>query len=689
MKDALVKLDVGDNGIARITIHNPPVNALSQDVRVGLIAAVGAAVENPDVQAIVLQAEGRTFPAGADLDSLTKRPRAPSLAKVCSVIENSPKPVIVILHGNVLGGGFDLALAAHYRIAAKSTLLGYPEISVGLLPAAGGTQRLPRLVGASAALEMFLIGRPIDASEAARLGIIDRVEAGRVVPAAMLFAQEILDAGSGARRSADRTDGQRDMLANQEAIAKQRNKQSANQIGAAHKVIDCVESAFLLPFEAGLAFEAAAFEECLDSDVSTALRHLYQAEQRAAHIPERDLQDVEPIHRVAIAGGGEIAASFAVACLDGGLSVALAAPSEMGLDAVRAQIQGIYKSLVAERRLGEAMMNERISRLTGSAGLAPAIQADLVIAPLPRDLKAAKTALAPVESAMRAGALLCVVTSDQKVAQLATVCAHPGRLVGLQIPGPAHLTRLVEVSVGPDTIGPIVASTFRFLNRIKRVGLRRKGGALSVAGRLAAAALHAADFMLAEGATPFQIDTAMRGYGMSMGPYQRVDRDGLETSPAGPGLLGIALMDMKWLGRAAGRGYYRYEDGQIQHEQDADVAGILADLRLEHDIDPRPFDDAEIIQRCTAAMANAGARLLDKGVVLRPSDIDVAAVHALGFPRWRGGPMIAADQQGLLNMQHTLLALTEEDPDFWAPSPMFADLIKNGQTFSSVSRSSG
>ncbi len=680
----LVELSVQEGGIARIAIRNPPVNALGHSVRAGLIEAFDLAAADDEVRAIVLLAEGRTFPAGADIKEFGATARAPSLSDVCTRIEDCEKPVIAAIHGTALGGGLELALAAHYRIAAPDALVGLPEVTLGLLPGAGGTQRLPRLVGAAAALEMMLIGRPIDAAEASRLGLVERVADGRLRPAAFAYAQDLLASGAGPRRARDCTDGLRDPQGFQAAVAEHRARHLHSPAPAPMKIIECVEVAQLLPFDGGLAFEASAFEDCLQSEQSQALRHLFFAERRAAQVPETATAEGQGNERVAIAGGGELAASLAVACLDGGLSVILAAPSEAGLTETRDHVQQIYMQLMAQLRLPAAKQAERMARLSGGIGLSALMQADYVIAPLPHDARAARTALIPVANALPAETPLGIIAPGQAIGPLVVGCDTPGQIVGLRVAGDPHLQRLFEVVVGPASSAATVASTFKLLKHLGRVAVRQSGGRRSLADRVSAACLHAADFMLVEGATPYQVDAALVDYGFALGPYRRVDREGLEYAGTGAGVLGEALIALGWPGEATGRGYYSYDPkGGAAHE-DEDTLLVLEELRREHEITPRAFTAAEIVQRCTAAMANAGAQMIEAGSALRPSDIDVAMVHGAGFPRWRGGPMMAADQAGLLKVQNTLTALTDEDPDFWSPSPLFAELIKNGQHFADL-----
>ncbi|ALG90919.1 MULTISPECIES: enoyl-CoA hydratase-related protein [Actibacterium] len=609
----LVRLENDADGIARIIMDNPPVNALSHLLRIGIAAALEKAAADPAVKAILLTAAGRTFPAGLSVSELEHAPKDPSLSELCDRIEMCAKPVIAAINGTALGGGYELALAAHYRIAAPGAHVGLPEISLGLLPGAGGTQRLPRLVGPKVALEMMLVGRPVAAEEAARLGLIDRVAAGDLLPAAQAFAQEV--AGAAPRRSRDQRTGIADAAGYQATIRQFRSKAAQNPIPAAGRIIDAVEAAQLLPFEAGLAFEAAAFEDCVKDPSARALRHVFMAERNNGTLPEAEGAKPRGIVRVAIIGTGPSMTSWAVCCLDGGLQVSLHTPGAADRVAAEAQIAEIYDQAVAKGRLADGLRGERIARLAADAGREAIGQADLVILAPAGDAAAA-------EAEMRPGAVLALAVGPGQAPDF-TGLQRPGDALGFQAQGAAHTSRLVEVLTGADAAPDVLATATRLMARLGKIGVFSPAEEGGIGGAIWGGMIWAVEEMMAKGAAPAVIEKALRGYGFTLMPGDVL------SGPAGT-----------WT---------------------------------------RDFSEAEICQRCLAAMANVGALLVQAGAARRPADVDLVAIHGYGFPRWRGGPMMVADLTGLMTVMQTLKVLAGEDPDFWAPAGLFADLIKNGR----------
>ncbi|WP_212523878.1 enoyl-CoA hydratase-related protein [Actibacterium sp. MT2.3-13A] len=652
-----VALSVAADGIARIAVDNPPVNALSHPVRRALWDAVEAAEADRAVRLILLAAEGRTFPAGADINEFHAKPQDLWLPDLCDRIEACAKPVVAVLHGTALGGGFELALAAHYRLAAEDAQVGLPEVTLGLLPGAGGTQRLPRLAGGAAALEIMLGGRPVDAAQAQRLGLLDRVVRGDLSEAARAYARELLAADAGPRRTRDSRAGLRDTRAYMAAIRHHRAWLSDAPVPAPEKIVDCVEAALLLPFETGLAFERAAFEDCVTSDASHALRHAFLAERRAAKIPGRGSAAPRPVQRLGLAGGDP---GLAAAALEAGLAVTLIAPDP---EAATAEVAGHCAGVSAQGIPGDEAQVARLARLSATSDPAALAGADLVIA-----------------GRAQAGEALAHLSPEAVLAVAGAAAARGGgRVAGLYLPPAAEGGRLAEVLVAPETSPETAATLFAALRRLGRVALRCAGGPVGPA--MSAAMLRAAGDMLLRGADPYRIDDALRGFGFALGPYERLDRDG---QAAQAGALGVALARRGWTGRGAGRGVYRYDREAEPRVEDPEVLALLRALQAEGGRPQRSLSGDEIVQRMMAAAANAGAKLVDAGVVLRPSDVDVAMMLGQGFPRWRGGPMMLADQTGLLAVKRTLDILSEENPAFWAPAPLFAELIKNGRRFADL-----
>jgi len=658
---ARVGMTLQDGGIVRISIDNPPGNALSPAVRQALWDALETAEADADLRVILLEAEGPEFSIGTDIADEGAAQRPPSLSDLCDRVEACAKPVVAVLQGDALGGGFELALAAHYRLALEGAYVGLPEVTLGMVPGAGGTQRLPRLAGGAAALDILLTGQPVPAAEAQAMGIIDRAARGAAGAAAIAYAGELLETGAGPRPTRDRRAGLRDAGGYMAAVQHHRGRLAGPDVPAPGRIVDCVEAALLLPFDAGLAYERAAAEDCAASAPAQALRHAALAERRAARIPERAQAAPRPVRHVGLVNAGS---DLAVLALEAGLPVTLVAPDP---GAVADGIGRLYEAGVAQGRLSDAQRNARLAGLTASADPAALAGVDLVIAAWPPD-RAVTDRLAP-------GTVLALTGSTGDV----ETGYDPACVAGLYLPTGA---RLAEVLVGAESSARTVATLFEALGTLGMTAVRSMG--VRVGPAVNAAMLRAAADMLAQGGSPYRIDAALRGFGFELGPYERLDRDGMV---ARAGALGQALEERGWTGRAAGRGFYRYDREAEPRAEDPKVLALLDVHQSESGRPQRSFTADEIVQRIMAAAANAGARLVAAGRVLRPSDIDAAMILGQGFPRWHGGPMMTADQTGLLTVKRTLDILSEEDPEFWAPAPLFADLIKNGRRFADMNGS--
>ncbi|MGO4916567.1 3-hydroxyacyl-CoA dehydrogenase NAD-binding domain-containing protein [Pseudogemmobacter sp. W21_MBD1_M6] len=682
------------DGTAFVTIDNPPVNALGHAVRVGLLAALDRLEAAPVVQEIVLLAEGRTFPAGAEIKEFGKKPEDPWLPEIFDWIEQCPKPVIALLHGTVLGGGLELAMAAHYRLADPETKLGLPEVALGILPGAGGTQRAPRLMGADAALDLMLSGAPIGVAEASRKGIIDGVVRGNLPSAGAAFAKSLRDRGAGPRPTRDVTQGFTDAAAYQTAVNARRAAMAGAPQDNIARIIDCVEAAPLLPFEAGMAFERDAFDELVASDQSKALRHAFFAERRAAKVPELATGRARAIHRVAVIGGGLMGAGIAVAHLDAGLEVKLLERDAASLQSALARIAQIYDRAAARGTLSREDRAARLGRVSGTLHYTDLADADLAIEAVVEDLAVKAQVFGRLDAVLMPGAIIASNTSYLDLDVLAAETQRPGDVIGLHFFSPAHVMTLLEVVVGRETGADAVATGFALAKRLGKTAVRAGVTDGFIGNRMLAAYRLAADYTVELGASPFEVDAAMRGYGFAMGPYQVLDMAGLDISWArrkrlaptrAEGAHYVALGDRLCaagrFGRKTGRGYYQYPEGSKTGQPDPEVLQMIAAEREAKGISPRSFAPAIIRRRCLAAMANEGMKLLDEGIALRPSDIDTVMIHGHGFPRHAGGPMMAADLTGLPRLHKDLRDLSSEDDALWSPHPMLGELIKNGWKF--------
>ncbi|MCK8482881.1 3-hydroxyacyl-CoA dehydrogenase NAD-binding domain-containing protein [Aliiroseovarius sp. S2029] len=692
---AQVRYDVTD-GVALIRISNPPVNALSQTIRQGLIDAFEKADADDDIGAIVLMADGKTFPAGADVREFGRPRAAPILSDVCARIEDCTKPVLAAIHGHALGGGFELALACHYRIALQDATMGLPEVNLGVLPGGGGTQRVPRIVGANAALEMMVTGKPISADKAAAMGLIEKVIHKNLERAALASARNMIAQSTPPRPTRDRHEGFEDPIQFSEAIKSWRARVAGNFVPSVRCIVDCVEAALLLPFEAGIALERQCFDDCETGPQATALRHAFFAERRAAKVPELEGAQLRDVSTIGVVGAGTMGVGIAISCLDAGFPVTLVERDDDGLTRGIARIKDNYEKSVGKGRIDQSAANDRLSRLNGTTDMGRLSDVDLVIEAVFEDETVKRDVFQHLDKVLRPGAILATNTSYLDIDALAATISRPEDVVGYHFFSPAHIMKLLEIVVGEKTHRDVVATGFALAKKLRKVPVRAGVADGFIGNRVLAAYRLAADFMLEDGASPAQIDAAMRAYGFPLGPYQVLDMAGLDISWARRKRLaatrdpddryvaiGDRMCEEGWFGQKSGRGYYVHGHG-LGPVENQDALAIIEDERRRKNITPRHFEADEIQQRCLNAMANEGARLLQEGVALRPSDIDVVLLYGYGFPRFRGGPMMAADQRGLLAVKNALLSYQPEEPKFWAPSPLFDELIKNGRHFSDL-----
>lgn len=609
-----VRVNVDQTGVAHLLLANPPLNALGADLRRAIYAALEMALGNPAVKAIVIGATGRNFSTGG---AGVEAPAAdvPSLDQICAQIEGASKPVIAAIHGAALSAGAALALACHYRIAAKYSYIGFPEINLGMVPEGGATQRMPRLVGAAPALELMLIGRPIAGPEAARLGLIDRIVPDHIGQESKAWARELAASDTPLRPTCARREGLADPKAYQSAITTARAQAIARPVPAAARIVECVEAAQLLPFEAGLAFEQDAVQASRDSEAAGALRHLHLAEQRISQQPG-PAQAVEQIKTVAVLGTGHAAAGWAVVCLDAGLTVLL--PDIAGAEDIRMRVSAVYNQARARNQIQEAQVADRLARLRE----APMAQADLVV-------DCADTPVADLMTDLPDTAILAAVRAAGQEGDILAAGGDPARVVLMQTAAPLHQTRVIELLFGPATSAQTrqrLSGLARAVNRLL-VPSPMDGGGIGAA--VWGGCAYAADLMVLAGVAPDQIDAALKAAGFGRGIY--------DSRPTP-------------VSKAA----------------------------------PQTVPEDQIVQRLLDAMANTGALLIEGRLVACPADVDVVMVDGYGFPRWRGGPMRAADTGGLLALRSRLRALTSEDADFWAPSGVISELVKNGRSFADL-----
>jgi 3-hydroxyacyl-CoA dehydrogenase len=685
--------------ILLVTIANPPVNALGVEVRSGLLAAIEAADADPAVTAVLLAGAGRTFIGGADIREFGKPPLAPALPYVCDRIEACSKPVIAVIHGPALGGGLEVALAAHYRIALPAAKLGLPEVQLGLLPGAGGTQRTPRLIGARAALEMMLSGRHVGAIEAQALGLVDRLgEGADPAEVGLAYARALLAAGAPVRRTRDA--GALSNRAEQGAAIEQARSETAKKsrgLFSPLKIIEAVQGALELPFDAGLALERKLFLECLDSPQRAGLVHVFFAEREATKAPETQTAQPRAIGRIGVIGGGTMGAGIAVSVLDAGLPVTMIERDEAALARGRANVEKVYDGLVAKGRMTPDAKAAVMARWSGSTVYDALAEADIVIEAVFEDMEVKKAVFAELDRVCKPGAVLATNTSYLDIDQLAATISRPQDVIGLHFFSPANLMKLLEIVVPARVATDVVATAFELAKRLRKTAVRAGVCDGFIGNRILAVYRQVADYMMEDGASPYQIDKAVREYGYPIGPYQMSDLAGGDigwatrkrraaTRDPRARYVQIAdrLCERGWFGQKTGRGYYQYQDGARAGTPDAEVEAIIAAERERAGVTPRSFNNEEIMRRYMAAMINEGANVVQEKIALRPLDVDVTFVYGYGFPRHRGGPMKYADMVGLPKILADIREFAKEDPLFWQPSPLLVDLVERGADFASL-----
>lgn len=678
--------------IGLVVINNPPVNAISQAVRQGLRDCFAEAAGDSEIEAIVLICDGRTFIAGADLAEFDAPMGKPTCHTVFAEMEAVDKPVVAALHGTALGGGLETALACHYRLADPGAKLGFPEINLGIVPGAGGTQRLPRLIGAQAAIGMFLSGRPVAAAEALESGLVDAIAEGDLRASAIDFAEKLLEEGRGPRRVSEMRI-ERDAALN-DFLAAERSRIAAQM--PAREVpgmdIDAVEAAIDLPFEVGIAREADISDASLETVESRAMRRLFFAERATAKIPGVDPQAVRSLESGGIIGGGTMGRGIAMAFANAGLPVTLLDVDQGAVDQALATIRGEYERRVARGRMTQDEVEQRLALITGTTDYGDLADKDVVIEAVFENMDLKKKIFATLDNTCKDGAIIASNTSTLDVAEIATATSRPADVVGLHFFSPAHVMRLLEIVRTGDTAGDVLATSMLLAKKLRKVGVVSGNAYGFIGNRMMEPYGREAERLLLEGATPVQVDSVLERFGMAMGILAVYDMAGVDVGfkvreerreflPDDPSFCRCSdlLTEHGWLGQKTGTGFYRYEKGSRERHEHPEALAIFAAEAERLGIERRDISDEEIEQRCLCALINEGAMVLEEGVALKASDVDVVYTSGYGFPRHRGGPMFYADTVGLREICRRIDGFARTlDPQYWQVSALLRTLADTG-----------
>jgi 3-hydroxyacyl-CoA dehydrogenase len=676
--------------IAVLTVDNPPVNALSHGVRLGLRDGLRAAIGDAAVDAAVIVCAGRTFIAGADITEFGKPPREPGLHEVLDLIESSPKPVVAAVHGTALGGGLEVALACHYRVGVAAARFGLPEVKLGLLPGAGGTQRLPRVVGVEKALQMIVSGDPIGAPDALRHGLIDEIVDGDLTAAGVAFATRVIAERRPLRKIRDLDDKIAAARGKPEIFADFRKSVARQTRGfrAPENCIKAVEAAVSLPFEQGLQRERELFRELMASPESAAQRYFFFAEREAAKIP--DIPPDTPtrtITKAAVIGAGTMGGGIAMNFANAGIPVTVVEVTRDALDRGLGVVRKNYETTASRGRITKDDVEKRMGLIRGSTDFSDIADADIVIEAVFEEMPIKKEVFARLDKLAKADAVLATNTSTLNVDEIASATGRPQSVLGMHFFSPANVMRLLEVVRGARSDKSVIATAMAVGRRIAKVPVLVGVCDGFVGNRMLHQRGREAEKLILEGASPQQVDKVLTDFGFPMGPFAMGDLAGLDVGwriRKGKGVKAIVadrLCEMGRFGQKTGAGYYRYEGHDRTPRPDAEVDKIIADASTELGIVRRPIDDAEILGRLLYPMVNEGAKILEEKLAIRASDIDVIWVYGYGWPVYRGGPMFWADTVGLGVIRDKLVEWQRVHGDHWKPAALLSRLADEGKGF--------
>ena len=675
-----------DDDVAIVSVDSPPVNALSAAVRQGIFDAFEEA-NGSDASAIVLICRGRTFIAGADISEFgTNRAGAP-LLNVQGQVEGSPKPVVAAIHGTALGGGLELALCAHYRIGVPSARCGLPEVNLGLLPGAGGTQRLPRIVGVEKALELITGGDHVPAPQCLEMGLLDEMAGEDSLEAdALAFARRIVAEGRPLKRIRDNDENLESAKGKPEIFSEFRAKHARKFRGfeAPEAIIQCIEAAVELPFDEAIGKERELFTGLVNGAQSAAQRYVFFAERQVWKIPDvpKDTE-VIPINKVGVIGAGTMGGGITMNFVNAGIPVTLIETSQEAIDRGLGVVKANYDRSASRGRFTAEEVDERMARITPSLDMNDLADVDMVVEAVFERMDVKKDIFAKLDEICKPGAVLATNTSALDIDEIATATTRPESVIGMHFFSPANVMRLVEVVRADKTSIPVIHTTMTVSKQIGKIaGLVRVCPGF-VGNRILAARRRASEALVEQGVMPWQIDGAIRDFGFAMGPYQMSDLAGLDLGWVAEEATGTIRDQLNLLGRKGqktGAGYYDYDENRTPTPSPI-TEEIVREFAAASGREPREFSDDEIVDHLTLAMVNEGAKILDEGMAIRSSDIDIIWIYGYNWPRYRGGPMHWADAQGLDVVVAKLEALVASDGSQWEPAPLLRKLASEGKKF--------
>ncbi|HXQ41177.1 MAG TPA: 3-hydroxyacyl-CoA dehydrogenase NAD-binding domain-containing protein [Candidatus Udaeobacter sp.] len=686
--------------IALLWTDNPPVNAISHSVKAGLHKGMAEIARDPAIKAGIVICRGSSFFSGADITEFGKEEQPPSWLDFDRSLDLSEKPVVAAIHTRAFGGGLEVALACHYRVADKAVVFAFPEVGLGIIPGGGGTQRFPRVAGFEAALDIIASARVFGTEEAEKLGVVDQVVEGKLEDAAIAFAKAIIAKGTKGKdlpRARNRRDAIAAAKANPQIFAKAREtvKKRFRGFNGRLSAIDAIEKAVTLPFDEGFKAEVAIFDDCVKTAEHRALSHMFFAEREARRVPDlpKGLAG-RKVTNVAVVGGGTMGRGITLAFADRGFPVRLIEANPEARDKALAYCRKEIEAGLAKGRMSEAEAKARIARITGGTGLQDTAGADLVIEAVFEDMALKKKVFAALDGIVAKGAILASNTSNLDIDEIAAVTKRPADVIGMHFFSPANIMKLLEIVRGEKTGADVLATALAVAKAINKQPVVARVCDGFLANRAFDTYWREAEFLVEEGASPYEVDKVLYDFGMPMGPFAVADLVGLDVGqlirkrqrlklPQGVrySVIEDDIVALGKLGQKNGAGWYRYDANARSGTPDPAIEAVIDAYRRRRGFSPRRIAAEEIIERCIYAVINEAAKELEEGIAIRASDIDVASVYGMGFPAWRGGPMQYADEIGLKTVADTVERLHQFQGYWWEPSKLLLDLAKTGRKF--------